>query len=483
MSNTNQTGQEHTQPFEIARNIYWIGKKTGYDLEMNVYLRVFEKGNQKINLLIDPGPPTDFDIIEQNLKTVLGKDYKIHFAFINHQDPDVGYNALFFQRYFPNMQIITTEDTWRLIRFYGLNPKKFIAIDKFKSRTIKMITGHKLTFVPTPYCHFRGACALYDVSERILFSGDFFGGLTEHPGFFATEKSWPGIKIFQQIYMPTNTAIENAIAEIKKVDPAPVLIAPQHGAMIKDDFVPYYMDKISNLSVGLDLYNQNKIKISRYIEAIQQITEEVKTKFDKSIYDDLRHYLRTDDSFPEIFSTRNDEIFDIKISAEDALQYFVSKLLKNKTGEVKKDLHMLILRVLAGLNLPGDNLSLEATESTGESEDSPDKNLFVEEESASSEKEEASHVIRDHLNIRKLLEVIEEESGSDKFNELTILRIMLKIPPAILKRNQVNSYNDFFQLEETRDPQFIEKLLTSCESVIGHPLPEKIWNHEDEDEK
>ncbi len=479
MEKTLQGQNDGNMPFEIAPNIYWIGKKTGYDLEMNVYLRIFEKDNRKINMLIDPGPPTDFDIIEQNLKTVLGKDFKIHFAFINHQDPDVGYNALFFQRYFPNMQIITTEDTWRLIRFYGLNPKKFIAVDKFKSRTIKMITGHQLKFVPTPYCHFRGACALYDVTERILFSGDFFGGLTEHPGLYATEKSWPGIKIFQQIYMPTNTAIENAISEIKKVDPSPVMIAPQHGVMIKDDFVAYYMDKVQNLSVGLDLYNQNKIKISQYIEAIHQITQEVKTKFDKKVYDDLHHLLHTDDSFPEIFSTRDDKIYDIKIAAEDALQYFVTKLLKNRSGDLKKDLHMLILRVLAGLNLPGDNLSLEMGD--GDRETSRDESAPLFEEAADS-KEATVPINKDHLNIRKLLEVIEEESGSDKFNELTILRIMLKIPPEILKRNQVNSYNDFFQLEETSDQDFIQKLLEACESVLGHSLPEKIWQRGEDGE-
>ena len=49
-----------SKPFEIAKNIFWVGKKTGNDLEMNVFLRVFEKDNRKINMLIDPGPPSDF---------------------------------------------------------------------------------------------------------------------------------------------------------------------------------------------------------------------------------------------------------------------------------------------------------------------------------------------------------------------------------------------------------------------------------------
>jgi glyoxylase-like metal-dependent hydrolase (beta-lactamase superfamily II) len=462
-----------SEPFEIAKNIYWVGKKTGNDLEMNVFLRIFKKGNQKINMLIDPGPPSDFDIIEQNVKKVLGDDYKIHFAFINHQDPDVGYNAIYFQRYFPNMQIITMEDTWRLIKFYGFNPKRYIPIDRFKSRTIKMITGHKLVFAPTPYCHFRGACALYDVTERILFTGDLFGGLSDSPGFYADEQSWSGIKIFQQIYMPTNIAVENALGSIKRVDPSPALIAPQHGKIIKDEFVNHFIEKLKTLAVGLDLASQNKILVSQYIKAFNAIIQQIKLKIDKDIYDSIFSALFTDESFPEIFSIKDEKIYEVKIAVEDAMQFFLNNTLKNQADQIKRDLQFLVLHILTDMNLPTENLNLDVDDSaTNSSED----NFISEEinEPPEGTSSEATNI--SHLNIRNLLQLIEDESGSDKFNELTVLRIMLKIPPDVLKRNKVNSYDDFFQLEETDDIDFIKYIIKGSEQILGHRLPESVLN-------
>jgi len=472
MEKQNLSSTIASEPFEIAKNIYWVGKKTGDDLEMNVFLRIFEKDNQKINMLIDPGPPSDFDIIEQNVKKVLGDDYKIHFSFINHQDPDVGYNAIYFQRYFPNMQVITMEDTWRLIKFYGFNPKKYIPVDRFKSRTIKMMTGHKLIFVPTPYCHFRGACAIYDVSERILFTGDLFGGLSNTPGFYADEESWSGIKIFQQIYMPAGIAVESALANIKRVDPSPAVIAPQHGKIIKDEFVNHFMSKLKSLAVGLDLAHQNKILVSQYIKALNEIIQQIKLKFDKNIYDSIFTSLFTDESFPEIFSIKGEEIYEVKIAAEDAMQFFLNNTLKGQSEHTKRDLQFLILHILTDLNLPTENLNLIIKDA---SEKSTSEENFISEESENNqnnEETETKHIA--HLNIRNLLQLIEDESGSDKFNELTVLRIMLKIPPDILKRNKVNSYDDFFQLEETSDTDFIEYIIKGSEQILGHALPESI---------
>ena len=461
-----------SEPFEIAPDIYWIGKKSGADLEMNVFLRRFRKGNQELNMIIDPGPPTDFKVVEANVKKVLGDNYKLHFAFINHQDPDVGYNAIYFQRYFPNMQIITTEDTWRLIRLYGFNPKKFIAVDKFKSKTIKLVTGHKMVFVPTPYCHFRGACALYDSTERILFSGDFFGGLTDKPGFYADESAWSGIRIFHQIYMPANIALKNAIKNITKIDPQPAIIATQHGKIIKGEFVSYFMDKMNNLQVGLDLSDHGNVYISQYMQAFNTILHEAKIQLDNADYQKIFNRLFTDDSFPEIFEIKNEEIFEVKIGIEDAMQFFINLLMADQPAHIKQKLRMITLNALTDLNLPMDGLSMDAV---GDDEnevpishvdDIPEENSFDLKSITS-------------LNIRNLLQFIEDETDSDKFNELTLLRIMLKMPPSILKRNKVNSYPDLYQLETTSDNEFIESLVHATESILGQKLPVQLFESND----
>lgn len=456
-----------SEPFEIAEDIYWIGKKSGADLEMNVYLRRFRKGNQELNMIIDPGPPSDFKVVEANIKKVLGDDYNLHFAFINHQDPDVGYNAIYFQRYFPNMQIITTEDTWRLIRFYGFNPKKFIAVDKFKSKIIKLVTGHKLHFVPTPYCHFRGACALYDETERVLFSGDLFGGLSNTPGFYADEEAWSGMRIFHQIYMPANLALQNALKNISKTDPEPAIIATQHGKIIKGKFVPFYMEKMNTLQVGLDLTTQGNVYISQYMLAFNTILSDIKQQLDENIYRSIYSSLFTDDSFPEIFEIKNEEIFEVKIAVEDAMQYFVNLLMNGQSTQTKRKIRMLVLQTLTDLNLSVEGLNLDVSEE----DDAP--HLEVVETEPSDSTIDLKTI--SSLDMRSLLQFVEDETGSDKFNELTLLRIMLKIPPDILSRNKINGYPDLFQLETTTDKEFIESLVHATESILGEKLPHQLF--------
>jgi len=172
-------------PVEIAPGIYWVGNRTEKGFESNAYLRIFKGNGKQFNLLIDPGPSPDFNAIAGKIEQVLGANYNLDLVYLNHQDPDVCINTVYFQRHFPKLQIVTSEDTWRLVRFYGLKENQFVATENFKTGRIKVKTGHQLRLIPTPYAHFRGACPLYDEEQKILFTGDLFGGLTDTPELYA----------------------------------------------------------------------------------------------------------------------------------------------------------------------------------------------------------------------------------------------------------------------------------------------------------
>ncbi len=175
----------------------------------------------------------------------------------------------------------------------------------------------------------------------------------------------------------------------------------------------------------------------------------------------------TDDSFPEIFEIKNEKIFEVKIGIEDAMQFFINLLMAGQPVLIRQKLRMITLNALTDLNLPIDGLSLDAAGHDDEVplshvEEIPEENSFALKSIAS-------------LNIRNLLQFIEDETDSDKFNELTLLRIMLKVPPAILKRNKVNSYPDLYQLETTTDREFIESLIHATESILGQKLPTQFF--------
>ncbi len=298
---------------ELDTGVYWLGIRSDSRLEVNVYLRSFQ-GNQKTtNMIIDPGPPVFFDTLDKRVKEAIGDPRKVHIAFINHQDPDVGANAIYFQKRNPKMTVICTEDTWRLTHFFGLKLSNFQPVDKFKKERGKLSTGHVMRFVPTPFCHFRGSCMLYDESSRILFSGDLFGGLSFEQRLFAESDDWEGMRIFHQIYMPSQAVIRMAIDKIRKLKPAPRMIAPQHGSIIQGDLIDEFLNKLYDLPVGLDLLQPTILDKEIYLQAINEVLREIEDKAGEEVVSQaLQQFDVKDGSFPRLFKVKEREIVDIK---------------------------------------------------------------------------------------------------------------------------------------------------------------------------
>lgn len=355
---------DYNEPIEISPNIYWVGRRSDLDFEMNVYLRVFEGNGQKINMLIDPGPSPDFDVISTKVEKVLGRGEPIHLAFINHQDPDVCINTIFFQRHHPGLRVITSEDTWRLIRFYGLKKENFIPVEKFKTGRIKLGTGHKLFFIPTPYAHFRGACALYDAEHSILFSGDLFGGLSKTPDLYADESYWEGVKVFHQIYMPANLALKKAILNFRTMASGMRMIAPQHGKVIKQDLVDEFMTRLESLQVGLDL-ETSKYTVENYINAFNEILKAITENIDPDIKEHTLAAFQSDGSFPGILTIKDGVIIGLKGSADDSLKTFAEQLCNNLGSTQRAGVRSIMVQTLAQRNIAGDNLCLDNEDNGG----------------------------------------------------------------------------------------------------------------------
>lgn len=336
---------------ELENGVYWLGMRSDSRLEVNVYLRVFKGQNKVTTLLIDPGPQIFLDSIVERIRDLLGDASKINMAFINHQDPDVGSNAMFFQKRYPALNVLCTEDTWRLIRFLGLKSPNFQSTDKFKDSRARLSTGHVVKFVPTPFCHFRGACMLYDEESRILFSGDLFGGLTFSPELFATPEHWDGIRIFHQIYMPSREALRLAIDRIKRLKPAPKMIAPQHGAILQGEVLQKFMEKLYALPVGLDLISPTVLDKEIYVQAINEILDIITQKIGAHVVAATLKQFAADGTFPSLFKIKDGKIVDMK---EDnilgSIQTLITLLMKGQSPADQQRIKDAIL--MSNWNLP-----------------------------------------------------------------------------------------------------------------------------------
>ncbi len=344
-------GLDLQAPIEIADGIFWVGRREGTLLERNIYLRVFGRpSTSRVSMLIDPGPPSDLAIMSEKVGKVIGNVRNVNVVYANHQDPDVTYNAAYLQKLNPNLFVLCSEDTWRLIHFYGLNPARFRATESFKDMRTRFPSDHVVQFVPSPFCHFRGAVMLYDPESRILFTGDLFGGLSYHPGFYATEKSWDGIKTFHQIYMPSRDALQLAVKTIRALNPAPLMIAPQHGGIIQGELIEYFLDKVSSLDVGLDLLRDSQNK-DNYVAAFNELLIDLGESIDKVSVAGAMKAFRADGSFPNILTADERGIRDIKIDARTAVDHF-TRVLIDHLPEHRNAIEMSVMRTLLGRNIP-----------------------------------------------------------------------------------------------------------------------------------
>lgn len=342
---------EMDKPVEIAPNTYWVGRREDTLLERNIYLRVFSDGEKTVNLLIDPGPPEDLTPLVKKLSSLIGGIRNLHLMFLNHQDPDVSYNSGHLQKLNPNCTVLCSEDSWRLVKFYGLNPTKYKAIESFKKMSAKLRTGHRISFIPTPYCHFRGAAMLFDEETGVLFSGDLFGGLSFHQDLYASEDSWDGIATFHQIYMPSQTAMKHAISNIREMVKPPSIIAPQHGSIITGNLVNKFIDRIDNLEVGLDLFLKDHTK-KNYIAALNELLAEFSQIVDPSIIPDALSAFLADGSFPNSITIGTNGVTDIKVDAQYAIELFIRELRERTPSDFLDLVDISIVRVLTMWKIP-----------------------------------------------------------------------------------------------------------------------------------
>jgi len=273
-----------TRAVEIAANTWWVGfRNPASMLQLNVYLLRFPGQKGTLNYVIDPGSPIDYPYVTRKIAEIIGDISRVHICSINHQDPDVGMNAVQIGTLNPKMLVITSEDTWRLIQHMGLDHNRVRFTEKFENNRVRLGENRDLQFIKSPFCHFRGAFMTYDPVTRILYTGDLFGGLTTDRtrlnDLLASKKSWDGIAAFHEIYMPSKKALRLAVNEIRKLNPKPLFIAPQHGDIIGEELIDDFLVRMENLDVGLDLMiediEQNPKVIESYMAVANEILAEV----------------------------------------------------------------------------------------------------------------------------------------------------------------------------------------------------------------
>jgi serine/threonine-protein kinase len=361
------------EPVEIADNVYWVGKRPRDEIfYANPYLRHFPGDEGNFNLLVDPGSSKDFGVVQSKISRVVGGIENISAVFINHQDPDVGSaTGQLLGRYTPDAHVLCTEDTWRLVHYYNIPGEQVISMDDYVPNGAKLPTGDSIVPVPSPFCHFVGAMMLYDPKTRVLFSGDLFGGLTDRDaeGLFADESDWTGMRAFHQIYMPTNKALTTAIENIRELEPAPEVIAPQHGRVIRGRWVEEFMGRLEELPVGLDVHDErfaSDDELRAWSTVLNRVVETARDAIDEPI-DDI---VEKDPQLRGMVTMQGGDV-EITSLGKSSVERAIRLLCAHVPEEMKESLKYEAVFAAGELDLPTPSIELE--EEGGEERDNQPK--------------------------------------------------------------------------------------------------------------
>lgn len=163
---------------QIAENIFYVGvndrQKAKFEnmhplpngVSYNSYLIVDDKV-----ALVDTVDVCYGDVFIEKLQSQLN-DKSLDYLIINHMEPDHSGSIRLLRRYYPEVTIVGNAKTIEMVTgYYGVDDN-FLEV---KEGDTLSLGSHELQFYLTPMVHWPETMMTYDVSQKVLFSGDAFG--------------------------------------------------------------------------------------------------------------------------------------------------------------------------------------------------------------------------------------------------------------------------------------------------------------------
>ena len=229
----------------------WLGSESQYRkgaVQTMQYL-IIDNGR---GVLLDPGGVHLFSRVVTAVSRFISVD-KIDTIFFSHQDPDVS-SGIALWLGITNAKVYISELWVRFLPHFGIvDTTRVIGIPD-KGMDIQLASGSLMKCVPSHVMHSPGHFSLFDEKSRILFTGDIgaavFGENDETLFVEDFEAHIPFIKGFHMRYMASNKIVRRWADTVRRLNPA--MLAPQHGAVYKNENVGKFLDWIANLQCGVD---------------------------------------------------------------------------------------------------------------------------------------------------------------------------------------------------------------------------------------
>lgn len=305
-----------------------------FGLRHNSYLIVDESAERRECVLIDPGSAFTFAELDAVLKEFMAPE-DLKYVVLQHQDPDLCAAAPLLEKDYSNFQVVAHWRAGVLIKHYGIS-SPFYFVDQNDYRLL-LQSGRKLLFYHTPYAHSPSAIMTCDPFSKVLFTSDLFGAFSARDQLYADEIYFPAMAVFHENYMPSGDILRLAAEKVDEVrlKYGIELIAPQHGALIKGEYIAASVSILKDLECGDYLAPLKKEMVSAAAAYRDVVGDVVQTGY--SIFGKLRWqqvlerlgFLRADGSIEEKFFSESG-LDSLLRAVLDEGGYLVAAGIKNR---------------------------------------------------------------------------------------------------------------------------------------------------------
>lgn len=182
--------------------------------------------------IIDTVKAMKSDAYVEKIRALLSQGQTVDYLIVNHMEPDHSGSISLLRDLFPGITIVGNAKTAKLLEdFFGITENVRVVGDG----DILDLGKHKLQFHLTPMVHWPETMVTYDVTDKILFSADAFGGFGALTGgifddevdvdFFEDET----LRYFSNIVGKYCNMVQKAIAKLAGIEIN--IIAPTHGVV------------------------------------------------------------------------------------------------------------------------------------------------------------------------------------------------------------------------------------------------------------
>lgn len=196
-------------------------------------------------MVVSAAGATDVPTLAPMLRPVLEDPCVSSWIVLLEAEPHLASGGAAWQQACPWIRVLCSRDTYRLARYFGLDPARTVFMDDLPHGVLTLPTGHRLRCLPAHQCPARGAAMLLDEETRWLFTGSLLGSVTLHQRLL-------GLRAWHEASMPSHRALRDAVRRVVRTEGLDA-VAPAFGWAWRWPDLGDALELLHGLSTGLEV--------------------------------------------------------------------------------------------------------------------------------------------------------------------------------------------------------------------------------------